>query len=72
MAETTFGGRKFSEKELEDLILIALAKREQMVADEKLNPLRTPRNSLAFTGKVNGSRGVRLPRLVQDWQQKTT
>lgn len=52
MTETAFGDRKPSEKELEDLILIAVAKREQMVAHEKLNPLETPRGSLAFTGNV--------------------
>ncbi|MET4323814.1 hypothetical protein [Bradyrhizobium sp. RT5a] len=52
MTETAFGDRKPSEKELEDLVLIAVAQREQMVADEKLNPLETPRGSLAFAGDV--------------------
>jgi cell division protein ZapA (FtsZ GTPase activity inhibitor) len=52
MTETTFSDRKLSEKELEDLVLIAVAKREQMVADEKLDLMEKPRNSLAFTGNV--------------------
>jgi hypothetical protein len=39
--------------ELEDLILLALAKRKQMNADEMLQPLPARRDSFAFTGNVS-------------------
>jgi cell division protein ZapA (FtsZ GTPase activity inhibitor) len=43
---------KPSERELEDLILLALAKREQMSADETLQPLPKPEESQRFTGNI--------------------
>lgn len=52
MTEAAFGGGKPSEKELDDLILIAVAKREQMAADEDLYPIESPRDSLTFTSNA--------------------
>ncbi|WLB05140.1 hypothetical protein [Bradyrhizobium elkanii] len=52
MTKTAFDGYKPSEKQLDDLILIAVAKREQMAADEELHPLEPPRDGLAFTGNA--------------------
>ena len=43
---------KPSERELEDLILLALAKREQMSAEETLQPLPKPEESQRFTGNI--------------------
>jgi len=52
LSSVQFNNRKPTEKELEDLILLALAKREQKASDEELKPLTAPREALAFTGNV--------------------
>lgn len=52
MTEAAFGRGEPSEKELDDSILIAVAKREHMAADEELHPVGSQRDGLAFTGNA--------------------
>lgn len=52
MISLPFKNGKPSERELEDLILLAFAKRELMVLDEELNPRPASRELLTFTGNV--------------------
>jgi hypothetical protein len=52
MNAKSFESHDPGQEELEDLILLALAKREQMSADETLQPLLTHRDSFDFTGNV--------------------
>jgi hypothetical protein len=52
MNTASFENRKPTSKELEDLVLLALAKREQLASDEELNPNTSPREVLSFTGNV--------------------